>query len=401
MNAADRWELRVQLAAHPVGYPLLRLLSRRPAQRVPGLGVVVSDAALARELISDPARFSKTGPGSPSDLWTPVLGPTVLLNMDGEAHLELRRKLAPLFGSRAVEALCARAGARIVQAARERWVSGCPVDAVAVAKELTGAVVCELVGLHAGSDRADLAAALQTAAAVAGLIRLRRRGWTPDQVTRAKRAMAGLIEPAERAYRAGGDTVPGRMADLGLTRDEAVGAVGAFVLVGTETLVSFLPRLLAITHDAGLWPEMAEDQRLRLAAIQEALRVTVPSPVMLRSAECATGIGDVAVRTGDRIIVATASACRTSATFDPNSTDAARLRNLWFGAGPHFCLGMPLATAEIDLMLDAVLTARRHRTIVVLHRKTAHRVLIPGYRRLVIGSPSSGVRSVGKGRAGV
>ena len=77
-------------AAHPVAYPLLRGI-RRPVVRVPGLGVVVTDAALLRSVVMDTASFAKQGPGSPSDLWTPVLGPRVLLNMEGAEHAELRR----------------------------------------------------------------------------------------------------------------------------------------------------------------------------------------------------------------------------------------------------------------------------------------------------------------------
>lgn len=391
MSEPDDWERRIQRAAHPLGFPLLRLLSRREVVRIPGLGVVVSAPEQARSVVSDPARFSKTGPGSPADLWTPVLGPTVLLNMDGSHHLDLRRKLAPLFTPGAVRQVCRRASKAVLAATAARWTAGRPVDLVAVARDLTGAVICELVGLQADADQRELAPALTAAGAVAGLIRLRRNGLTPDQVGAAKRAMAGLVDPATRAYRAAGDTVPGRMAQLGLTVDEAVGAVGAFALVGTETLISFLPRLVALTHDAGLWPAMATDPVARQAAVQEALRVTVPSPVMLRSAVVDTTIGAVRVRRGDRIIVATVSACRTGRGFDPSSTDAADLKQLWFGAGPHFCLGMPLAMAEIDVVLDVLLTAHSAAAapalgrLAVLHRQPARRVLIPGYRRLVVG----------------
>lgn len=388
MSEPDDWERRIQRAAHPLGFPLLRLLSRRAVVRIPGLGVVISAPEPARSVISDPARFSKTGPGSPADLWTPVLGPTVLLNMDGSHHLELRRKLAPLFTPAAVQQVCRRAGKAVLTAAADRWAAGRPVDLVTVARDLTGAVICELVGLQADADRTELTSALTAASAVTGLVRLRRNGLTPAQVGAAKRAMAGLVDPAASAYRAAGDTIPGRMAQLGLTLDEAVGAVGAFALVGTETLVSFLPRLLALTYDAGLWPAMATDPAVRQSAVQEALRVTVPSPVMLRSAVVDTAIAAVRVRRGDRIIIATVSACRTGRGFDPSTTAAADLKQLWFGAGPHFCLGMPLAMAEIEAVLDVLLRANEAAApgrLAVLHRQPARRVLIPGYRRLVVG----------------
>lgn len=78
------WEERLYLTAHPVAYPLLRAVARRgPAVRVPGVGMVVNDASVAREVLLDGGTFRKDGPGSPGDLWTPVLGPSVLLNMEG------------------------------------------------------------------------------------------------------------------------------------------------------------------------------------------------------------------------------------------------------------------------------------------------------------------------------
>src|SRR5207244_2273877 len=105
---AKRWEERVMRAAHPVAYPALRAV-RAPVRRVPGLGVLVRDAALLRSTLMDTETFTKTGPGSPADLWTPVLGPSVLLNMEGPDHLALRRRLGPLFAPAFIDALVANA----------------------------------------------------------------------------------------------------------------------------------------------------------------------------------------------------------------------------------------------------------------------------------------------------
>src|SRR5690348_3473345 len=96
-------ETLLQLAAHPLAFPFLRLVGRLgPVVRVPGVGVVVNDADLAHRVLRDTAAFRKSGRGSSGALWTPVLGPSVLLNMDGPAHAELRRKLAGLFTPAAV-----------------------------------------------------------------------------------------------------------------------------------------------------------------------------------------------------------------------------------------------------------------------------------------------------------
>lgn len=375
-------ERRLQLAAHPVAYPLIRGLARLgPVVRVPRVGVVVSDAGIARAVLTDTEHFSKTGPGSPAELWTPVVGPSVLLNMEGAAHAALRRRLAELFTPAAVGSLCARVAREPLDAVRSTLAAGRPLDLVPVVRGLAGAVIAELVGLAAPGPAFDAATALT------GMVRLARPRLTPRQVSRGRRTMAVLTAPAAAAYREGDPaTVPGRMRALGLTEAEALGAVAAFALTGTETVVSFVPRLVAILADAGRLDELAADRSTVDDVVAEALRVTAPSPVMLRSVAAPARVGPVAVHPGDRVVISTISAARVLGGFDPDRPHPPELRKLWFGAGPHFCLGMPLALAEIRAVLDVVLDAHAERPLHVARRRAARRVLVPAYRELVLGS---------------
>lgn len=378
---AEQWEQRVQLAAHPVAYPLLRAASRMgPVIRLPRVGVLVSTKELARTVLMDSETFTKTGPGSPADLWTPVVGPTALLNMEGAAHLELRRKLGPLFSPTAVTTLCAGLGPSVLAEPLTGLSGFEALDLVRLAGSIAGAAICTLVGLPA--DPQLFERSLAAASGITADIRLGRRGLTSAQESAARTALAGLTDPAREAWRSGdGRTVPGRMRELGLTEQEAIGAVAAFVLVGTETLISFLPRLVALLIDAGWWSRLLADPALRPAVIAEALRFTVPSPVMLRSVARPGRVGRVAVTPGDRVVIATALAARVQRHFDPSTTAAADLRQLWFGAGSHFCLGMPLAMAQINLMLDALLAVGE---LQVIRRKVQRHQLIPSYRSLVV-----------------
>jgi cytochrome P450 len=382
----DRWERRIQLAAHPLTYPLIRGLARiGPVVRVPGVGVVVSDAAIARTVLMDTATFSKAGPGSPAELWTPVLGPTVLLNMVGEDHARLRHRLSGLFAPSAVTALCRRVLTRVLADATDRLVGGQPVDLVAEVRRCAGAVITELVGLAYAPHRFDEMFARSVE--ITSMVRLLRRGLTARQVVRARHVMDQLTAPAVAAYRAGADaTVPGRMRGLGLTEDEARGAVAAFVLTGTETLVSFVPRLVALAYDTGWLARLSHDTTRYDAVVAEALRYTVPSPVMLRAVLTAGRVGEVAVQRGDRVVIATLCCARAYGPFDPDRPHPVELRRLWFGAGAHYCLGMPLALAEINAIFDAVLDAwRRAGRLVITERRVAVGVLIPRYSRLVLG----------------
>lgn len=371
---AARWEERVMRAAHPVVYLLLKRACR-PVQRVPGLGVLVRDATLLRSTLMDTESFSKVGPGSPSDLWTPVLGPAVLLNMEGADHLALRRKLGSLFAPAYVDPLAA--ASLDTASLTARLLAGESVDIVAEAKRYASAMIAGLVGLDGVDEEL-----FDRVSSITRFVRLARPRLSPPQVAAARAILDELTAHARAAYRANDEsTVPGRMRSLGLSEDEAMGAVGAFVLTGTETLVSYIPRLVALLIDSGWMPLIASDRALVEPAIAEGLRVTTPSPVMLRSVIARSSIGSVSVRPGDRVILATFAANRALGPFDPSANVAATLKQLWFGAGTHFCLGAPLAMAQIRLTLDALLDAGPLR---VVSRDAARRVLIPSYASLVV-----------------
>jgi cytochrome P450 len=367
-----RAETRLHLAAHPFAYPLLRLAARLgPVVRVPGLGVVVNDATTARAVLTD-RRFRKDGPGSPGELWTPVLGPSVLLNMEGEAHAALRSRLAPLFTPAAVAALVADVLREPLRDLEERLGRGERVDLVDTMRVLAGAVICRVIGLgEVAPERArELYAEGER---VVAMVSLRTRSLNGRQVAIARRVLGRIGDIAEAAYLAGAeDTVVGRMRGLGLSAEEARGAAGAFFLTGTETVAGFVPRLIALLHDH---EAMGTDLD---AAVEEALRVTTPTPVMLRSVAEPATVGGVRVQPGDRVIIATHNCARACGPFDPARPHPPELRRLWFGAGPHFCVGYPLALAEIRAVASVLLACR----VRVVGRRAARGVLLPGYAQL-------------------
>jgi len=372
---ARRWEERVMRAAHPVAYPLLSAV-RGPVRRIPGLGVVVKDAALLRATLLDTDGFTKNGPGAPSDLWTPVLGPSVLLNMEGEEHGALRRKLAPLFAPTFVDALVASSLGDATRSLTEALARGERVDLVAHSRRSASAVIARLVGLDDDVIDDEL---FRRVSAITGFVTLARPRLTPRQLGVARGILAELGEHATRAYAGDESTVPGRMRALGLDEREALGAVGAFVLTGTETIVSYVPRLAAILIDSGWLPRLAAEPALVDAAVAEGLRVTTPSPMMLRSVVAPRTLGSVRVRPGDRVLLGTYWANRALGEFDPATNPAAQLKQLWFGAGAHYCLGAPLAMAQIRLTLGALL---ENPTLRIAARAPSRGVLIPSYARL-------------------
>lgn len=376
------WEKRLYLSAYPLLYPVMRGLAQMgDAVRVPGVGIVVNSASLARQILMDGETFRKDGPGSPGDLWTPILGPSVLLNMEGAAHRALRTKLSELFAPSYSESLCARVLAVPLARLADDLKQGRTVDLADRMRLIASAVITEIIGLEERTDdgyRRLFAQGEQ----VVSMVSLRNRRLTPEQIQRARRVMQPIGDSAAKAYSSGNQSsMMGRMKDFGLTEAEARGAACAFFLTGTETVATLVPRLIALLHDTGQLARVAGDLSLLDTAIDEAMRVTTPTPVMLRSVHKVTRIGKVSIRPGDRIVLATHNCCRAAGPFSLDQPQADGLRRLWFGAGPHFCIGYPLAMAEIRAAARTVLAAGPVR---IVSRKAARKVLLPAYQRLEI-----------------
>lgn len=68
--------------------------------------------------------------------------------------------------------------------------------------------------------------------------------------------------------------------------------------------------------------------------------------------------------------------------FDPGTAIRAAARQLWFGAGAHFCIGMPLAMAEINCALNVLLDEYSRGPWQIRSRAVSRNVLIPHYKAL-------------------
>jgi cytochrome P450 len=350
--------------------------------------------------------------------------------MEGAEHRELRSKLAGLFTPASANALCERMLAGLLDRLAVDLARGATVDLVQVTRAAAGAVIGELIGFPAASEREYLELFAKGEAIVA-MVKLRTRELSASQVVKAKRVLDGVVAPAAEAYRAAdAGTVMGRMAGLGLSEAEALGAAAAFFLTGTETVATTVPRLIAMLCDHGVdqgldhWLDHGLDRepdrdtgRLRPrrggdpgrtaavraepgggsarpvsgghpgsprldAWIDEAMRVMAPTPAMLRRCVAPAAVGPVRVRAGDRVLIATLTCTRSAGPFAPDpGSRRPDLRRLWFGAGPHYCIGAPLALAEIRALAATVLASGPVR---IVRRRVARGVLIPAYQSLEI-----------------
>jgi cytochrome P450 len=91
-------------------------------------------------------------------------------------------------------------------------------------------------------------------------------------------------------------------------------------------------------------------------------------------------------RGGSRALIFTYNLAKDRRTFPcPERFELSRpgdqlARHLWYGSGPHFCLGFALAQRELCAVLETLLAAPGGLRIV--RRRYARNVLLPGYARM-------------------
>ncbi|MFF2023249.1 cytochrome P450 [Streptomyces sp. NPDC058171] len=358
-RAARRRDRRVYTRSHPVLFALLAATRGRPVTRL-GRAVLVQDGVPYREALTR-VTLDRTAAGTTGGATRELSDGGTLFDQTGAEHRGARRAVAADLGAAGVEHL-RPVWRRLLEEELAPLGAGGTVDLVDVARVLSGATVCALLGSTA--DPRELAAAATTAAATA--VRDHLPGPRFAHRTRA------AVEAAARLEH--------RLDPGGHRPDAALRAVLAVAAV--TTTVAALPRAAAWCADARLWDQAADD-RLRPALVGELLRVTAPSPLLPRVAAADARLGGRPVRAGDRLLLVARHAVRAhDAPPDAHHPVEPAVAQLVFGAGPHACPGARLARTQLDDVL-AVLAA--HRPTVVRAR-VDRRAALPGWRSLTVRS---------------
>ena len=383
----------VNLAAHPIAWPLARAArrwGRRGVVRVPGVGVLVSDSAVAHEILVRSDDFTKNGVGSISATMTEMIGPSALANMDGEAHRLLRAKLTDLFAPASARTLLQAADAPLAQL-RADLRDGQVVDLVRWMRVLSGRITLDMLGvtLPAGEEEA---AALRLVALGERIV----AGFDLRRVSeRRRRRMRADCDRLADYVRTGYDSavVPStslirRLRELGLSFDEARGVLSLVFLAGTLSTAVSLPRIVALLVDSGQLAGLRGRPDAISRALAEGLRYITPVPATVRIAARDTSVLGHDVAAGARLVILTCNLTRDAVLFPrPDHFDASRVhdpraRNLWYGAGPHFCLGFAVAQREMFLALEALVSEPGELQIV--RRRVGMRRLLAGYATLEV-----------------
>ncbi len=341
-----------------------RLRNAAPVQKVPtGSGgrysFVVTGYAEAREAFNDPRLSKNTArffAGRPSQR---DLHPAVSQNMlatDPPQHARLRGLVTKAFTTGAVARLRPYI-AGLVDELLDAWPDHGPVDLVeSLAVPLPVTVICEMLGVPEADRR---------------LVRT----WSGDlfaagdstRIDAASHAVAGYMTDLVAARRGSpgesllDDLIAVRDGQDKLTEDELVSLAVLLLVAGHETTTNFIGNaaLALLQHPESLARLRAEPQLLG-NALDELLRFDSPVGIAtFRYSTEALTLGGTVIPEGVPVLIAPGAANRDPDRFpapDQLDLDRGASGHLAFGHGIHRCLGAPLARAEGELALRAVIS---------------------------------------------
>lgn len=183
----------------------------------------------------------------------------------------------------------------------------------------------------------------------------------------AGQSMFDAILPVVRAYRERGEMredILGHLMqvehDGSLFTDEQIANVIRMLLLaaGETTTRSFAIMMVQLLEHPEVLEEVHQDRSLIPKAVMETIRRDPTGASIARIAARDLEIGGVSIPKGTGILCSVASANRDPEVYeDPDRLWLKRPMRplLSFGFGPHMCLGMHLALAELEVALDAML----------------------------------------------
>jgi cytochrome P450 len=142
-----------------------------------------------------------------------------------------------------------------------------------------------------------------------------------------------------------------------LTEAELLATSILLLVAGHETTVGLISNaVLALLRHPDQLAALRDDPGLAGDTVEETLRYDPPVQLTARVARDEIQIGDVTATDGAVILVLLAATGRDPEVFpEPDRFDITRPAggHLAFAAGPHFCLGAPLARLEASIAVTA------------------------------------------------
>jgi cytochrome P450 len=286
----------------------------------------------------------------------------MILNADGDEHLRLRRLVAKAFTPPAVERLrpFMRASANELI---DSFVQRGECDFVAAfADRYPGQIICELLGVPAGTERERFAAWANDLGLAFGFEATVHRARIETAVLALSRWAEAQI--AERRRHPGPDLISALIvaeeSGSQLSGDELRAMVVALVFAGNDTTRNQLGLAMAAFLDyPAQWAALAQHPQFAPRAVEEVLRTYSAVPGVTRIVAEDFEFQGLPLRAGTLLTLLLGAANADPAVFGTSGFDITleRPAQLTFSSGIHHCLGNWLARAELQEALP-LLAAR-------------------------------------------
>lgn len=346
--------------AHVDPYPVYALLrAHAPVYYCEARDVwVLSRYEDVRAALRDWSSFTSTG-GVELAEYVGFFGQGNFLEMDPPRHDVLRKVFAPRFINKAIksyEPMVRTTAIELLDAiGDEREFDLAHV----LTNRLPVLTICRLLGI----PEADVPWAVN--ASIEMMTRPPEEEGPSDTAHRLRSQLVDLfLREVDARLRAPADDVLGDVAraieDGTMTREEVQGVTLLLIAAGMETTSSLMGNIASAVASGEVDPRALLDDsgNLRVSAIDEFLRYDSPVQWLCRVTTTDVTVHGVMIPAGARVLMLYASANRDATVFtDPDVIDLDRdgSRNLAFGEGIHFCLGMPLAKLETRVGLCELL----------------------------------------------
>jgi cytochrome P450 len=387
-------------------YPVLaRLREASPFAEAGGALVVVGSHADCSRILRDPRASSERN----FSLLAPPGAERArsFLSLDPPDHTRLRRLVAKAFTARVIATLAPR-----VRGLADDLLSAAgsgnsrQLDVVSqLAYPLPVRIISELLGVPV-ADRSRFAG---WSARLVHSLQPQFGAADPAQAAAAQQASKEFADYfreliAARRARPARDLLSEliRAEDEGerLTEDELIATCVLLLVAGHETTVGLISNaILALLRHPDQLAALRADPDLAAAAVEETLRYDAPVQLTARVARGGMQVGALAAPDGAVLMLLLAATGRDPAAFaDPDRFDIGRAAgsHLAFAAGPHFCLGAPLARLEATIALQAFASRVTEPWLDLPELAYKPNLNLRGPRRLVVGFTA--VRPAGKGR---
>ncbi|MET7327162.1 cytochrome P450 [Nonomuraea sp. NPDC005650] len=280
---------------------------------------------------------------------------------EGQGHMRWRRLLSRWFTARKMEVWRPRVQAMTDDLLDAMLAKGSPGNlSAALSLPLPVRVICALVGAPS-EDQDKFAHWSRT------MLTLTRN--TQEEVDQAHAEFTAYVSDlVDHNREHPGDDLLSELTQITdaedgrLSQAELISTVRGLLLAGHETTSNMIAIMVAmLLADRERFEAVIDDPDLIPGTVEEVLRLDSTLSVVGGVPRFITEdveLSDVTVPAGSTLIPNIPAANRDPAKFsDPDRFDARRQnsnQHLTFGAGPHYCLGQPLARLELQVVLDTL-----------------------------------------------